>query len=885
MLRITKLLINHGTTQSAVDATPFFTLYIESDNAKVVPTALRAELQDVSLGTDCPDISVWDLDPKSLHHIVLPNSVKFIPHHSYRIRFLLKDSEGGACVSCWQSFHAAYPPGAQWTGKFLSADCPLEEEQDVSPVYSFIREFTVPEDVVSAQLYVTAFGLYVPYVNGRQVGNDALTPGWFAYNDHLAYQVYEILPLLRSGSNCLSVLVGDGWYKGYLTSSWHRNYYGNRRQLLWEIHLRRRDHSRLVLASDSTSRWRRSPIRMSELYSGEICDMLSEEEQWKPVVEQPWPQGVQLRVSLAAPAHYLDPVVPRRLLQTPNGDTVVDFGTVLSGVVEVTASMPRGSRLLMEFGDTLGPDGNFYNDNVELFSLRGSDRPSVQKVCYIFRGESEERYRPTFTYQCFRYMRISGTHPPLSLDAFLAYPISSFTEQTGFFACGDQMINQIFRNTVNTQIATFMDIPVAGPMRAERLGWTGDNQLMFPLSMRTMFDSYRFLLKWLEEVRHAQWTDGQVGTLAPYVNFRPGANCKDFSPEASAIWGDAAVICPWLLYEFYGDKDILLRYRDLAKGYVDYMRRSGDCAYTFTEGETFGDWFALDNGDDAYPGKTDKAFLGNVYYYRSTDLLCRILKTLDDPLEAEYRALAEGIRGKINSLYFSDGALVAPTQAGAALVIAFGIAQEPEKVGKQLCALMEETRGHLVTGFAGTSVILQALCQIGRPELAVRAVAAREYPSWIYTIERGATTIWEHFNGIKPDGSYWSPNMNSFCHLTFGTVVEWLFGYLLGIRQQTGSVGYKKILIDPVITPQLGYAEGSMATPFGMVHSQWSFCQGGRSLRVRIPYGAQAVAVLRQVTDAASVARKLHGEGYDSIEIEGSTLRVCFGWGEHFFVF
>lgn len=883
MLKITKLLINNGQTVTAVDQRPFFTLYIESDDPRVVPAALTAELQDVTLGLSGAPVVRAELDPKVLHDLYLPETLPLLPHHAYRIRFRIRDSEGDTASSGWRSFYFAYPTGGRWSGSFLSADCPAEEEKGVSPVFQFCRDFTIPQNTVSAHLYITALGLYVPYVNGRQAGNDALTPGWFTYYEHLAYQVYDVLPLLRQGENRLSVLVGDGWYKGYLTSSWHRNYYGSRRQLLWELHLRTADGGETVLVSDGESRWKRTPIRMSEIYSGEIYDGTAPDEPWKPVLEQPFPEGVRLHTSFAAPAHYLDPVAPVRMLKTPKGETVVDFGRVLSGVVEVTASQPRGTELKMEFGDTLGPDGNFYKENVELFSLRDHDRPSLQTVRYTFSGKGQERYRPSFTYQCFRYMRLSGTKEPLELSAFLAYPISSFTEQTGSFVCGDQMVNRIFENTVNTERATFMDIPVAGPMRAERLGWTGDNQLMFPLALRTLFDSYRFLGKWLEEVRYSQGPDGQVGTLAPYVNFEEGATHKDFAPAASAIWGDAAAICPWLLYEFYGDKRILRRYRDLAKGYVDYMRASGDCETTFTEGETFGDWFAMDNGETAYPGKTDKAFLGNVYYYRSTDLLCRILHALDDPLEAEYADLARRIREQLNSLYFRDGALTDPTQTAAALVIAFGIAQEPQKVGEQLCRLMDASRGHLLTGFAGTAVILQVLCQIGRPDLAVEAVTKRGYPSWIDTIEKGATTIWEHFNGIRPDGTYWEPNMNSFCHLTFGSVVEWLYGYLLGIRQQEGGTAYEQILIDPVMTPSLGYAEGGFDTVFGRVSSQWTCRAGHRSLQVQIPYGTRAEVVLRDVKDVPALLGRLYAKGCPQIQTEGNTLRISLGWGTHSF--
>lgn len=885
MLTIQNLLINDGSQSLAVDTPPFFTLYLESEDGMAQPVRLLAQLRDTTWHRDAP-WQEFTLDAGDLHRIFLPEEANYQPHHSYEIRFLLWDSQGGVTISPIRSFYFAYAQGSTWQGRFLTANCPQEREQGVAPVFEFRRSFSLEAPVVSARLYVTALGVYAPFCNGSPVGEDVLTPGWFTYYAHLAYQVYDVSNLVKQGDNCLSILVGDGWYKGYLTSSWHRNYYGNRRQLLWELRLTLADGSQRVLASDGKTQWRETPIRMSEIYSGEICNRaLPEDTQWKPVVVSPWNHSFRLHTAVARPIHFLEPLVPQKILRTPNGERVVDFGRVITGVVELRKALPRGTNLVMDFGDTLGPDGNFYNDNVELFSLREHDRPVMQRVEFTAAGTPGERYRPTFTYQCFRYMRLSGTEISFDCADFLAWPLSSFTRQTGSFSCGDQGVNAIFRNTIATEKATFLDIPVAGPMRAERLGWTGDNQLMFPLAMRTMFDSSQFLGKWLEEVKHSQGADGQVGTLAPYVNFEPGATCRDFHPAASAIWGDAATICPWLLYEFYGDKELLRRYRDLALGYVEYMRRSGDCQETFTQGETFGDWFALDNGEDAYPGRTDKAFLGNVYYYRSTDMLIRILHALEDPREAEYRQLLGRIGDRLRSTYFRDGYLTEPTQAAAALVIAFGIAREPEKVGAQLCQLLEKSHGHLLTGFTGTAVILQALCQIGRGELALKAVTARDYPSWIYTIEKGATTIWEHFNGVKPDGTYWDANMNSFCHLTFGTVAEWLYGYLLGLRQPEGGIAYRKLLVDPLIVPSLGWAEGSFDTVYGTVAGGWKCRDGMRTIQVKLPYGIEGTLMLREAKEPEALAQSLCSRGYTVTFADEATLRVTLGWGTHTFTF
>ncbi|MBR2671035.1 MAG: family 78 glycoside hydrolase catalytic domain [Oscillospiraceae bacterium] len=880
MINITKVLINLSEQISTFESRPSFALYIEADREVAVN---RVMLEVYESGE-----SVYSsaLDVSSLADIQLPEEVHLHPHKTYKVRFRVIDNTSGE-ESGWSGFSTfltGFSEDSGWQASFVSAGCP-EEEKGVSPVYCFEKTFPSCKKPAEARLYITAKGLYTAFVNGERVGEDVLTPGDMSYQHHLAYQTYIVTDLVQKGDNVLSVLVGDGWYKGYVSSSWHRNYYGDQRELLCELHLRYSDGSEEIIPSDDTFTWHKTNILMSEIYPGETRDMTVPESEKKSVSVCGVPKKGYLHPAFSCPPHYEDPVSPVRLIKTPKGETVIDFGRVMTGVTEVRVRGERGDRVEFRFGDTLDTEGNFYNDNVELFSLRDHDRPIVQKITYILEGKGNEVYRPLFTYQCFRYVKVVDFPGEITLENVTAYPITSFTEQTGIFSCGDELINTLYRNVINTEKATFIDIPVAGPMRAERLGWTGDNQLMFPTAMRTMFDSYRFLLKWLEEVKYSQGEDGQVGTLSPYINFKEGSTVKDFKPEASAIWGDAAVICPWRLYEFYGDKAILSRYRDLAKGYVDYMHLSGDDELTFTEGETFGDWFALDNGPDAYAGKTDKKLLGSFYYYRSTYLLSRILEELGDEQSEHYLSLSLKIRDKLRDLYFEDGLITEVTQAACALAIEFDIAPDKSKTAAQLAELIERDGGHMLAGFTGASVILQALCNTGYSDLALKLAMNRDYPSWLYTVEKGATTVWEHFNGIKEDGTLWSPNMNSFCHLTFGTIADWMFGYLLGIRQKEGGVSYKEFVIDPVISRRLGYARGSMDTVYGKISVSWEVSGNTVRLTAKVPYGTDCEISLPMVNAPETLTAEIRSEGYKEVDISETGIRIRVSQGTHEFVY
>lgn len=889
MLVVSDILINMARSPLGLECEPTFTLTVTSGQGGCEPSRVHilvAHDQAFAPGSIC-----WDFRGRmeNLSSIVYRGD-SLLSHHRYFVKARVWDTLGRqSAFSDKYFFETSFMGDSRWNASFIHADCPKEKD-GVTPCFSLLRTFCSPKEVTHAKLYISAKGVYEAFLNGRRVSGDVLTPGWTSYSHRLAYQSYDVTDLVETGGNTLSVLLGDGWYKGFLSSRWHRNYYGDRRELICELHLHYEDGTKQVIESDGAFRWKLSNILMSEIYSGETCDGVfdctpdNNDPGLHPVrVGGKAPQGY-LHPSVAAPARYMETIPAVGMLTTPRGETVIDFGRVISGVVEFTVSGNRGNRVVLQCGDTLDKNGNFYNDNLELFSLKGQERPILQRIEYRCGGKADETYRPHFTYQCFRYVHVIEYPGRPRLEDFRAVIITSYHERTGRFSCGHREINTLFDNIINTQRATFVDLPIAGPQRAERLGWTGDGQLITMTACRNMYDAYRFFCKWLDDLVVDQRDDGQVGTMIPYVSFDDISSETD-NYSASAAWGDAAVIVPYELYRFFGDRTLLERYCGAAKKYVEFMRRSGDEETLFTQGFSFGDWFALDNGEDAYPGKTDKTMIACFYYYRSTMLLSQMLLELGEKDEAAaYRELADRIRRTVGARFFSeDGKLAGATQTGCAMALHFGLAPKSAAVAEQLVDLIHKSGDHLQTGFIGTSILLQVLCDIGRQRLAYDLLLNRDYPSWIYPITKGATTIWEHWNGVKPDGSFWNPNMNSFCHLTFGSVGEWLYGWVLGLRQAEGAYGYRRFLFHPVVDRRLGFAEGEFRCVYGEITASWRFDEEVLELSLKIPVGTAATAVLPRVRNPMAVVEALARQGYRNVSAKSGEVEVFCESGRHAF--
>ncbi len=457
-------------------------------------------------------------------------------------------------------------------------------------------------------------------------------------------------------------------------------------------------------------------------------------------------------------------------------------------------------------------------------------RTAKNKIRYHLKGEGKETYHPYFSYQGFRYVRIDHFPGEIKIDQFTGLVLYSALDTIGEFSCSDAELNQLYQNALWGQKGNFLDIPTDCPQRDERMGWTGDAQIFEKTAMMNM-NAKLFFEKWLKDLAYDQRENGAVPDIIPFIND---------SHECSAGWGDAATILPWTVYWEYGDDTVLEQQYDSMKKWVSYVRAQGENEFLWNTGFHYGDWLGLDAVEGSYEGSTRKDLIATAYFARSVKLLSDTALVLGKEEEAEeYGQLFDKIKEAFKEAYVEQDKLVSDTQTAYAVALHFDLIDS--KYAKRLAELVIKNQYSLATGFIGTPYILHALSDQGYGEIAYRLLLKRDYPSWIYPITKGATTIWEHWDGIKPDGSFWSEDMNSFNHYAYGAVMDWIYTKMCGI--QSVAAGYQKIRIAPLPYAGMKYAKASIQTPYGMVESKWEM--EGRTARhtITIPYNVEAYFV------------------------------------------
>ncbi|MBN2415528.1 family 78 glycoside hydrolase catalytic domain [bacterium] len=735
--------------------------------------------------------------------------------------------EAGLAAAAWQAEWIAPP----WEEDTLSSQpCPYLR-----------REFSVGPGLVRARLYATAHGLYHMRLNGRAVADWLLTPGWTSYNKRLQYQTYDVGGLLRRGENCLGAILGDGWYRGYLGWQDKRNNYGTDVALLAELHLRYRDGHTEVIRSDGSWLAATGPILSSDIYHGETCDARLEMEgwdapgfaagDWAAVTTAVYPKNHLIAQNGPAVRPMLE-VEPVAIIRTPRGETVYDFGQNMVGHVRLRVSGPAGTEITIRHAEVLDREGNFYTGNL---------RVAKQTVRYILKGEGVEIYEPRFTFQGFRYAAVEGLPGEPSLTHLTGIVTYSDMERTGTFSCSDSLITRLQENIVWGQRGNFLDVPTDCPQRDERMGWTGDAQVFAPTACFNM-DVAAFFTKWLGDLAADQQEDGAVPWVVPDV----------LGGAGSAAWADAAVIVPWVMYQSYGDVEILRRQYDSMRRWVECMRgRAGD-DLLWTGGSHFGDWLAYATTRSDYPGATtEKDLIATAFFAHSTELLARSAAILGRGEEA---AAYAGLAGRIKAAFCDEfvtpnGRLVSHTQTAYALALAFNLLPE-ERRQQAADYLAADVRkfGHLTTGFVGTPLLCPVLSDYGHTDLAYRLLMRRAYPSWLYPVTMGATTIWERWDGIRTDGSFQDEGMNSFNHYAYGAIGQWLYSRAAGLRIDPEHPGYKHILFHPEPGGGLTRASASLHTLYGAARSAWKIEDGTLVYEVMIPPNSTGSVVLEHTT-------------------------------------
>jgi alpha-L-rhamnosidase len=770
--------------------------------------------------------------------------------------------------SAWSepaSWHTALLQPSDWKAAWITAG--FTEDSVLRPSPLLRKNFSTAKKIQSATVFITSLGLYEAFINGKRVSNAYLTPGWTSYNKRLQYQVYDVTNLLQPGTNAVGVTLGSGWYRGNLAWEKSRDLYGKELALLFQLNLMYTDGTAETVVSDGSWKSSTGPVRYSEIYHGELYDAREEKKGWATsgFNDGSW-SGVR---QVDAPkttllATYNEPVTKHevfkalKIFRTPKGELVADFGQNLVGLVQLKVRGKSGDKVTISHAEVLDKAGNFYTENL---------RAAKQQNTYVLNGGAEETYEPHFTFQGFRYIKVDGFPGELRPENITAVALYSDMPLTGSFATSNPLLNQLQHNIQWGQRGNFLDVPTDCPQRDERLGWTGDAQV-FARTASFNMNVHPFFSKWLKDVAADQWANGSVPFVVP--------NVLGAGAAGSAGWADVATIIPWTLYLAYGDKKVLEEQYASMKAWVGYMQQAST-NNLWNKGFHFGDWlfYRPFDDNDGRAAVTDKYMIAQSFFAHSTQLLINAARVLGKEEDvAIYSDLLEKIKAAYLEEYVTpNGRLISGTQTAYVLALHFDML--PEDMRAQAAArLVENIRSydnHLTTGFLGTPYLCHVLSRYGYTDAAYDLLLQETYPSWLYPVKMGATTIWERWDGQKPDSTFQTPGMNSFNHYAYGAIGDWMYRVMTGIDTDSTAPGYKRIIIKPHLTDKLTFADAALETYYGKVASSWKKEGGKLQMEVTIPANTTALIYVpatsaekvREGGRLLSAVKELHQKGAD----------------------
>ncbi|WP_343247303.1 alpha-L-rhamnosidase [Diplocloster hominis] len=841
MFRIKQLFINHDTDPVGTGSDLSFHWYLESDSPD---TMQRSYWLQIALDQDFYHMvfdsgEIWtDASANRKADGFTPES---LTKYFVRVRVYSQRGEdsGFSPSSC---FVTGILMAGEWNGDFITAEQPEDVPKFMG---TYVHGgFRITKKPVQAYVCATALGLYHLYINGQRAGEDEMAPGWTSYRQHLLCQTYDVTSLLIQGDNVIGAMLGSGWFKGRMGSYGRTHIYGDRTAFLCQLRIRYEDGTIQQFATGPDWRGCPSPVTAADIYDGETYDARLEQDGWcRPVfaADSRWknvstvkfpkegltPQGGgRIRVMEELPA--------REILTTPAGDTVIDFGQNLTGRVHFYIKGRPGERVELQCFEILDPLGNVYTDNL---------RTAKQTITYICRDETGVWFHPSFSFQGFRYIWVASYPGPILKENFKAQVLHTHMRPTGSFTCSNPMLNQLQHNILWGLKGNFLDVPTDCPQRDERLGWTCDAQV-FSRTACFLMDTHTFYAKWLLDLYADQTPEGGIPHVVPdIITGYPVQGFLKQGTHSAAGWADAAVIIPWTLYLVYGDTDILIRQYDSMKAWVEFMRSHAD-GPSWSYRLQFGDWVALDAEEGSYFGATPNDYVCSAYYAYSTGILARTAGLLEYRADAGiYQALYQSVSTGFCERYLDAfGDLKVHTQTAYVLALYFRLlpVSSRERAAACLADLIRREDGHLVTGFLGTPYICHALSQNGYEEEAFALLMKEDLPSWLYQVKMGATTIWEHWDGLKPNGTLWDPHMNSFNHYAYGAIGDWMYRVLAGIGIDEDAPGYKHILINPYTPPSLAEVSARLDTMYGPLFVHWRRTAGEVVLNLEIPTNTTA---------------------------------------------
>ena len=669
--------------------------------------------------------------------------------------------------------------------------------EDLCPKYK--KEFFCKKSIKSSKLYVTAHGVYTVHLNGKRVGNYVLAPGWTAYEKRLQYQIYDITKMLED-DNTIEITVTKGWHG--LESSWFSKNSLSDESLstIALIHIVYSDDTEEFIATDKTWEASSSNLIYCNIYNGEIYDA-TKTQSFSPVFVKDFSKDTLIPQEGEIISEQ-ERIKPAALIKTPKGETVIDFGQNMTGYIEFSVKAKSGDKVKISHAEILDSCGNFYTENYR------NAKATLEYIC----TDGLQTYKPTHTFYGFRYIRIDEFPEKVSPDNFTAIVVHSDMKRTGYLSSGLPILNKLFENIIWGQKGNFLDIPTDCPQRDERLGWTGDIRAFIKAAAYN-FDVEKFMTKWLHDLAAEQQENGFIPWVIPSV----------ISHEnSSAAWGDASTICPWNLYLIYGNKEILKNQYDSMKLWISYITATTTKEFLWTGIDHFGDWLALDAPYGECKGSSNDDFIASAFYAYSTSLVIKAGKVLGEDV-SYYEKLYSNIRKA-----FIETFNTYKTQTEHVLAIAFDLCEDKKAVGASLNDMILKNRTHLTTGFVGTTYLLHALSLSGHTKTAYDLLLQTDFPSWLYSVRMGATTIWEHWDGINDEGRVWPADMNSFNHYAFGSVADWVYEVAAGINTCEEHPGFEKIIIKPTPDKRLGHLDAKIETRHGLIRSFWIYQPDGK---------------------------------------------------------
>ncbi|NGN69338.1 family 78 glycoside hydrolase catalytic domain, partial [Streptomyces sp. A7024] len=710
----------------------------------------------------------------------------------------------------WQPAKVLGPWGSDPWGKVV----PLH-----TPAIQLRHEFRLPEKPVArARLYATALGVYEARLNGRRVGTDCLAPGWTDYNKRVQYQTYDVTEHLAGGGNALAFELAPGWYAGSI--AWFgAHQYGDRTAVRAQLEVTYEDGSTETIASAPGWRAAAGPVTAADLIHGEEYDARRETAGWtEPGFDDAgWQRTEELSgvtaktvAQVDGPVRTMKELPARKVTEPKPGVFVFDLGQNMVGTARLRVRGKAGATVTLRHAEVLNPDGTVYTANLR--TARATDR-------YTLRGGGEETYEPRFTFHGFRYVEVTGYPGKPPQDAITGLVKHTDAPFTFDFETNDATLNQLHSNITWGQRGNFLSIPTDTPARDERLGWTGDINVFSPTACYVM-ESARFLTKWLADLRDDQAEDGAFADVAPFIGVGKGV----------AGWGDAGTTVPWALYQAYGDTRVLEDSWDAMLKWLDYLKAHSSGYLRPAEG--YGDWLNIQD-------ETPKDVIGTAYYAHSADLVARTAKVLGkDP--GPYEQLFGAVRDAFRTAYVTEGGRVkGDTQTAYVLALSMNLLADADRkpAADRLVELIKSKDWHLSTGFLGAPRLLPVLTEAGHTDVAYRLLHQRTFPGWGYQIEKGATTMWERWDSIKPDGSFQDAGMNSFNHYAYGSVGQWMYENIAGISP--GEPGFSHLVIRPRPGGEVTSCRARFDTLHGPVATEWS-TEGGFRLQLTVPPNSTA---------------------------------------------